>query len=191
MESLIPSVYKEGKEPKQELLNRALQFREEMSKFTGDLNNLLVDDGTKFGDKIDKLLGMHLALLPLILLELDPSNNIIDTEKVDHIQKIMGVLNKMEASLYKKRDMEIKEEVDLGHPKFQKALEWVVESILLSMTEVKISSEAQGNFIRNFSTRMIGFEESANKKLKGRSFQTLDELKNPLIKEFNEGRKDG
>lgn len=159
-----------------------------MIEFTGDLSELVGDDGTKFGDKIDKLLGMHLSLVPLMLLELDPSKNVIDTEKTDHVQKIMGVLKGLEASLYKKRDMEAREEVDLGHPKFQKALEWVAEGVLESLTELKQDQEFQANFIRNFSTRMIGFEESANRKLKGRSFQTLDELKNPLIKEFNEGR---
>lgn len=170
------------------LVSQAQAFHTKVQKFVGDLDEVVSNQDIKFGDKLDRLMLLNISLLPIVLAELAPGKLVINTERADQAVRVSSMLKSLETSIYKKRDYESKEEVDLSHPKFQMALDWVMEGVLTSMTNMGIPAQLQQGFIHDFSKRMIGFEEEANKKLRGVSFANLDTVINPLVREFNNER---
>jgi len=164
-------------------------FEDSVSSMTSSLNKIATDPDTKFGTKIDYILTSSIALVPILLNELNPDNKLIDKDRAEHVMRVNSLLTSIQSSMYKKREMEAKEEVDISHPKFQKAMEFMVEVALLSMDDIGVDKGIQSSFIHDFSMKMVGFEDIVNKKLKGISFQDLDTVDNPLVRLFNEERK--
>lgn len=170
-------------------MDRAKAFVHNANEFMTHLKRIVGDPDAKFADKIDTILSLNVSLIPIVLMELVPGK-VIDKSRTDQANNVANMIRALEASLYKKREFEAREEVDLHHPKFQKALDWIIEGVLESLTNLGVDEQMRGNFIHDFSKRMIGFEDSANRRLKGTSFSDLDSVKNPLVRSFNEGRKE-
>nr|DAX81718.1 MAG TPA: hypothetical protein [Bacteriophage sp.] len=164
-------------------------FKESVNKLTESLTQITNSESVKFGDKVDHIMNGMIALVPVLLNELNPENIKIDEAKSNQVMRVNSLLQSIQNSLYKKREIEIKEEVDVTHPKFQKVIEFIVDGALQSLQNINVHPDTQAAFIHDFSLRMVGFEDTMNKKLKGLSFQDLDTVTNPLIKQFNEERK--
>nr|DAR64676.1 MAG TPA: hypothetical protein [Caudoviricetes sp.] len=163
-------------------------FVESLEKLTESLKQITDSDSTKFGDKADAIMNAMISLVPALMSELAPDKVEIDEVKANHIMKINALFVSIQNSLYKKREVENKEEVDLAHPKIQKAIEFIFDGVLESMTAVGISKDLQATFTHDFSLRMVDFENKMNRLLKGTSFQQLDSITNPLVKEFTDKR---
>lgn len=162
--------------------NLILNFDASLDEFKQQLDMIAQQDGN-FSDKIDFLFRGQSAMLPILMEQLRP-NTTIDSQKSDHTLKVMNAIKGLESSLYKKREFESREEVDLTHPKFQKALEWVVEGMVMKMQESGIGNDVIQTFVHKFSMHLVGFEENANKKLKGTAFNKLESIENPLVEQF-------
>lgn len=164
-------------------------FDDSVKNLTESLKSISEKEDAEFADKINFLLAGMVSLVPVLLQELKPDKLEIDVKKSEHVMRINSMLKDISASLYKKREFEAKEEIDVNHPKIQAVLSWVMEGVFDSMKEVGISDTLKNAFLHNFSVKMVGFEETSNKKLKGVSFSKLDAVENPLLDKFNEIRK--
>lgn len=187
-EGLLPANDEVDENTRLAMQRAQFTFRDNTEKFVGNLNDIVCNEDIKFGEKLDRMMLLNVALIPILLEELSPNKHVINPARSDQALKIHGMIKGLEASVYKKRDIEAREEVDVSHPKFQAAMDWIMEGVLMSMTELGIDDQMQSSFIHNFSQRMVGFEEEANRKLKGTSFQNIDTLDNPLVKKFNDER---
>ena len=161
-------------------------FVESLEKLTESLKQITDSDSTKFGDKADAIMNAMLSLVPELMVELSPDKVEINEARANHIMRINALFVSIQNSLYKKREVENKEEVDLAHPKIQKAIEFIFDGVLESMTAVGISKDLQATFTHDFSLRMVDFENKMNRLLRGTSFQQLDTITNPLVKEFTD-----
>lgn len=164
-------------------------FEASVKDFSSALKGLASADDATFADKINSIIGGMIVLVPVLLNELDPEKTEINVKKSEQVMRVNSVLKDITSSLYKKREFELKEEIDVNHPKIQKVMEWMIEAILDSLKDVGVNKELISAFVHNFSVRMVGFEESSNKKLKGVSFSKLETIENPLIDTFNDLRK--
>lgn len=164
------------------------KFEDSVDKLTESIRKISTDPDTKFGVKVDYLMTTMIALVPVLMNELKP-DKIVDEARSDQVMRINTLLSSIQNSMYKKREIEVKEEIDVAHPKFQKVMEFMVEAVLEAMEDIGIDGGVQSSFIHKFSTKMVGFEDLMNKRLKGLSFQDLDTVENPLIKTFNDVRK--
>lgn len=167
--------------------NLILNFEKSLSNFKVELDNISSAKDVQFSDQIDFLFKSMSSLLPVLMNELSPGSA-IDSSRADHTMKVVGLMKHLESSLYKKREFESREEVDLSHPKIQRAMDWVIEGVLQSLTESGVQSDVVTTFVHKLGHKMVGFEEEANKRLKGTSFSKLETLDNPLIVEFNKKR---
>ncbi len=169
-------------------LDLITNFDQSAAALNQSLRSLTEADSTKFADKVDLLLDARLALVPFLTAQLrtDGENKVPDRSR--EINNLLGVISSIESAMYRKRDMEAKEEVDLSHPKIQKALEWVITATTEAMKEVGIPDTQIANYVHKLAQKMVGFEEEANKRLRGVNFQKLDTLDNPLTAIFRDVR---
>lgn len=156
--------------------------------FMAELKRLTEDPEVPFAEKLDGILSLNVNLIPIVLYEMVPGK-VANDSRISVARTLMSMIKGLETSIYKKREVEQREEVDLTHPKFQKAMDWIMEAVLESMTQVGVSDIVKSSFIHDFARRMMSFEAEANKKLKGVSFSSLDTVSNPLVRDFNEERK--
>lgn len=143
------------------------------------ISEIIIDKQSDFGDKIDAITLGQASLLALSLRDLspDPRDHFNRAPKVNQVN---AMLKTLQDSLYRKRELEGKEEIDVSHPKIQKVLGWLVEMVLESMRDLGYDESTRLALQHTLSTKIVGFEEAANKKLKGVAFPDLDDLENPL-----------
>jgi hypothetical protein len=164
-------------------------FDDSVGNLNLQLKDLTLNDDRKFADKLDVLLNAKLALLPLLTNQLQTSGERKTPNRTSEVNSVVALIGNIETSLYRKKEMEAKEEVDLSHPKIQKALEWVIEATTISLRDAGVEDALISNYIIKLAQRMVGFEEEANKRLKGVAFTKLETVDNPLIELFQDIRK--
>jgi len=145
----------------------------------GHIFDNLTNDNKTFGSKMDSILSLQmLALLPTIQ-NLD--DTMFDERKAQAAVKLNETINHLKSSLVQKQQFEIKEEVDLQHPKIQKALTFLTEAFFYVLTEVGVDPSVKSLIINSLSLKMMGFEEELNKRFKGVAFSLLEQVENPLL----------
>lgn len=171
-------------------LDLANNFEDSVDSLNQSLLELSQEGDGKFGTKIDVLLEAKLAMIPFLTAQLQTEGDIKTPDRSKQINNLINLMNNIESSLYRKKEMEAREEVDLSHPKIQKALEWVIEATTIALNDIGVENSQVANYIHKLAQRMVGFEEEANKRLKGVAFQKLDTVENPipLIDIFNKVR---
>ncbi len=177
-------------------MKSGLDLIQNFENSVGDLNLQLQgltdsEDDRKFADKLDVLLNSKLALLPFLTSQLQTKGDKVTPNRTSEVNAVINLIGNIETSMYRKKEMEAKEEVDLSHPKIQKALEWVVEASTIALKDAGVEDALVSNYIIKLAQRMVGFEEEANKRLKGVAFTKLEVVENPLISLFGDIRANG
>ena len=162
------------------------EFLTDASAVTENLMLVASNDNVLFGERQNAIMSAMISLFPLLLHELNTDP--LTYKKSEQATRICTHLEKLQNALYKKRESENKVDVDLNHPKFQNALDFIVEGFLDVMNSEGIDSSTKDRIVQSFGQKMVGFEDDMNKRLKGVAFSKLDRIENPLITSFNDKR---
>lgn len=145
----------------------------------GSIFENLTNDNKTFGSKMDSVLSLQmLALLPTIQ-NLD--DTMYDERKAQAAEKLNNTINHLKNSLAQKQQFELKEEIDLHHPKLQRAFSFLTEAFFYVLTEVGIDSSTKALIINALSLKTMGLEDELNKRFKGVGFAMLEQIENPLL----------
>jgi len=139
----------------------------------------LTDNSKSFGAKMDSILSLQMLALQPIIQNLDET--LYDERKAHSASRLNGMITHLKDSLIQKQQFELKEEIDLLHPKIQKAFSFLVESFIYVLTEVGVDASTKAMIVNSLSLKIMGFEEEMNNRLKGLSFSMLDNLENPIL----------
>lgn len=152
------------------------------------LDTLINDINAPIQDKIEGIRNLQILLLgPQIrsLFNID-GMDILSDKKANQARNIHAVLNDIIRGLYDQQDYTQREEIDFKHPKVQKAFEFLVQGVLETLKEVKLSEDQINNFIERFSTSMIGFEAELDARMYGVSGTAIEQIENPLLHKYKE-----
>ena len=154
------------------------------------LDSLINDINAPIQDKIEGIRNLQILLLgPQIrsLFNID-GTDIISDKKANQARNIHWVLDDIIKGLYDQQDYTQREEIDFKHPKVQKAFEFLVQGVLETLKELKLSEDTINNFIERFSNSMIGFEAELDARMYGISGATIEQVENPLLKKYKDAK---
>jgi len=157
------------------------------------LTHLMENKNPDFDEVISSLHGYQLTLmhkLDAILKTYDLDEN-SDTEAKarfllslkdvnDIIKNLSRLSNNLSNSLYKKRSIEISDDIDFTHPKIQRGFYFLIEVFLDTLKEVGVEEDVVGAVTNSLSAGLIGFEEKLNKELKTIASNLVNDVDNPL-----------
>ncbi|GFO76886.1 hypothetical protein BPLS_P4969 [Bathymodiolus platifrons methanotrophic gill symbiont] len=150
---------------------------------TKGLDIVASNEDVLFNDRVKAIMAGMISLILLLLKQLVDDSDYSDFSafrRAEQITRINKHLIILESSLHKKREFENKEDVDLNHPKFQIALDFVVGEFLSRMDSVGVNVQGRDSVMHELSQKMRGFEVKMNKLLKGVPFSELDSVKTPF-----------
>ena len=157
--------------------------KDQLNKKIDDLissvkSELEISEQSDTDSSIKKLIKIQKIVAPYLLEQLKNSScNLYQTRVLD---RFASVLNQMISSAVKMREFEIKEEVDVSNPKIQLLFSWFIDIIKDSLEE---SGQDKKAFFDVFTSKLINWEEKANKKLSKTSFKAIQQnqnIENPL-----------
>jgi len=155
---------------------------DEAQNAMGSVFDNLTNDNKTFGSKMDSIFQLQmLSLLPTVQ-NLD--DTMYDERKAHAALKLNETINHLKNSLVQKQQFELKEEVDLHHPKIQKAFTFLTEAFFYVLTEVGVDPSVKALIINALSLKMMGFEDELTKRFKGVAFSLLEQVTNPYIVYF-------
>lgn len=143
-------------------------------------------DSKSFDKSIKSLEDYHLNLISRLeeVLEDRGEKYFIDVNKIVRLTNAIAKNSQIiHASLFERRRLEGKEDIDLNHPKIQKAIFFLYEEVLEVLEDVIKDKALYGNVRNHLFMKLSGFEDRVNVALKGVSGAMLDGLKNPLLRE--------
>jgi len=151
----------------------------QVAEFTRQMNEVINAIDKPVGDRIAALARMKAHFMPLLFQEAIAVNPSADRSVV--IARAMHGIRDLTNMLVKKRELELSEEVDLHNPKFQIVLRWFVETVEQTLREDhQLPADKVNIFLDNLSGRLVDWEETCNKRLKGVAFKALSEIENPF-----------
>lgn len=152
---------------------------EEAQKGMGSIFDNLTNDNKTFGSKMDSIFQLQMLSLMPTVQNLD--DTMYDERKAHAAVKLNETINHLKNSLVQKQQFELKEEVDLHHPKIQKAFTFLTEAFFYVLTEVGVDSSVKALIVNALSLKMMGFEDELTKRFKGVAFSLLEQVENPLL----------
>jgi len=148
-------------------------------KSMGSVFEGLTNDNKTFGSKMDNILSLQMLALAPTIQNLD--DTMYDERKAHAAVKLNDTINHLKNSLVQKQQFELKEEIDLHHPKLQKAFAFLTEAFFYVLTEVGIDPSTKALIVNALSLKMMGFEDELTKRFKGIAFSLLEQVENPLL----------
>ena len=135
-------------------------------------------EGQDTDQTIKSLIRIQKIIAPYLLNQLRcRSRNLYQTRVLD---RFSSIINQTISSTTKLREFELKEEVDVSNPKIQLLFSWFIDVIKDSLEESNLDKKA---FFDVFSSKLVGWEEKASKKLSKLTFKAIQqnkEIQNPL-----------
>lgn len=133
---------------------------------------LNAQDSSDTDQTIKSLIKIQKIIAPYLLNQLkSQSRNLFQTRVLD---RFASIVNQTISSTVKLREFELKEEVDLNNPKIQLLFSWFIDVIKDSLDESSLDKKA---FFDVFSSKLVGWEEKASKKLSKLTFKTIQQTK--------------
>lgn len=151
----------------------------EAQKSMGSIFESLTNDSKTFGSKMDSIFQLQMLSLLPIIQNLD--DTMYDERKALAAVKLNDTITHLKNSLVQKQQFELKEEIDLHHPKIQKAFSFLTEAFFYVLTEVGVDPSVKALVVNALSLKMMGFEEELTKRFKGVAFSLLEQVENPLL----------
>lgn len=161
---------------------------------TKGLDIVASNEDVLFNDRVKAIMAGMISLILLLLKQLVDDSDYSDFSafrRAEQITRINKHLIILESSLHKKREFENKEDVDLNHPKFQIALDFVVGEFLSRMDSVGVNVQGRDSVMHELNRKIEGFENNMNKKINRASFSKLPLITTPQVIDFNKKRSFG
>lgn len=152
---------------------------EDAEKSMGSIFDNLTNDNKTFGSKMDSVFQLQMLALVPTIQNLD--DTMYDDRKAHAAIKLNETISHLKNSLVQKQQFELKEEIDLHHPKLQKAFSFLTEAFFYVLTEVGVDPSVKSLIINALSLKMMGFEDELTKRFKGVAFSLLEQVENPLL----------
>lgn len=97
------------------------------------------------------------------------------------VKSVSGLLKNLSSLNMYNRDAAMKDNIDFTHPKIQRGMYFLMETIIQIMKESGVSEEQIGVFANTASIKLIGFEDKLNSVLKKISSSIVETVPNPLV----------
>ena len=140
------------------------------------------DTNVSYDRKLEIVVKLNSQVLPSMFRELFAQKPNADRSMVG--SRMCMALKNMTDVIVKKRETEVSEEINPDSPKFQKAFEWFIETVRVSMEEAGMDSTSINNTFNVMANRLQGWEQMINRSLRGVSSKAMSEVENPFIKDF-------
>lgn len=151
------------------------------SEFMNGLKEIS-DPAIPFDKKLDTAVRLNSQVLPYLFKELSAQKPNADRSAVG--ARMCTVLKNVTDIIVKKKESEVSEEINPDSPKFQKAFEWFIETVRVSMEEAGVDSISINNTFNVMVNRLQGWEQMVSRSLKGVTSKAMSEVENPFIRDF-------
>ncbi len=97
------------------------------------------------------------------------------------VKSVSGLLKNLSSLNMYNRDAAMRDNIDFTHPKIQRGMYFLMETVIQTMKESGVSEEQIGVFANTASIKLIGFEDKLNSVLKKISSSIVETAPNPLV----------
>lgn len=97
------------------------------------------------------------------------------------VKSVSGLLKNLSSLNMYNRDASMRDNIDFTHPKIQRGMYFLMETVIQTMKESGVSEEQIGVFANTASIKLIGFEDKLNSVLKKISSSIVETAPNPLV----------
>lgn len=156
--------------------------REELPDFLNGQLAKLNDRDMPLPAKLDTLAETLTAIIPLQVGE--ALAKVPSEARSVALSRALAGLREVTNVLKTKRDVENSDEINPYSPKFQIVFGWFFDVVHHCLVEQGLDEIAINNLFAKLSVELVGWEEKIEKRLRGVAGRALENLENPLIKEF-------
>lgn len=133
---------------------------------------------TEFKRKIELAVNLQTQMLPVLLKEASANRPSVPRSVV---AARLGILVRDTVKMLQDlRDQENRDEVDLNHPKIQTAFGWFLQLFEDVLIIEKIDPLTRKSVFMTLQSKLVGWEERANKSLGGLSAKAMASTENPF-----------
>ncbi len=158
--------------------------REELPDFLNVQLSKINDKDLSLPAKLDTLAETLSAIVPLQIGE--SLAKVPSEARSVALSRAMAGLREITNVLKTKRDVENSDEINPYSPKFQIVFGWFFDVFHHTLTEQGLDEIAINNIFAKLSVELVGWEEKIEKRLRGVAGRALENLTNPLIKDFKD-----
>jgi len=150
-----------------------------------ELHGSNVDTSNNMDVTLNDLVNKQRSILGKIdeyLSNTNSSSRQLTLKELNYLSTMYSKLSSSISSiLFKKKEMEYREQIDFHHPKVQRAFGFLVEAVIESMSDSGMDDTDVNLVMDKLAVKLVGFEDKLNVTLKNISMNAVERTQNPLV----------